>query len=220
MDIRFLRPEQTEGGWLNVRFEYGGTAEIVEYTRIDFYGSVVEGNTVRDKGKILEGYYKDRIFTVSRDGDGKRSRFEKVARGMYKGGANVLYHNTDHDITINGITLQTPTAKMNFDGGDGRGVNSWLPTGRYNLRIPTLPQRNVAVSGFNKGSVWFLVAQEGRNTMTDRFLHPGSVSYGCVTVLVSRAAADWKRIYDHLIISRLSALSVGTLHVVGSETER
>ena len=219
MDIRFLKPEQTTGGWLPIRFEEGSIADIVEYTRIDFYGSVMEGNAVRDKGKILEGYHKDRIFTVRREGDGKRSRFEKVASGMYRGGANVLYHNTDHDITILGITVRTPTAAMNFDGGDGRGVNSWIPTGRYNLRIPPLPQRDVAVSGFNRGSVWFLVAQEGRNTMTDRFLHPGSVSYGCVTVLISRAAADWKRMYDHLIRSRLSTLSVGTLHVVGSNTE-
>jgi hypothetical protein len=219
MDIRFLRPEQTTGGWLSVRFEGGTTGEIVEYTRIDFYASVTEGGIVRDKGKILEGYYKDQIFTVRRDGDGKRSRFEKVARGMYRGGANVLYHNTDHDITINGITLQTPTAKMNFDGGDGRNVNSWLPTGRYDLRIPHLPQREVSVSGFNKGSVWFLVAQDGRNIMTDRFLHPGSVSYGCVTVLIRSHAADWKLMYDYLIRSRLDTLNVGTLHVVGSETE-
>jgi hypothetical protein len=140
---------------------------------------------------------------------------------MYRGGANVLYHNTDHDISISGVAIQTPTAEMYFDGGDGRRVNSWLPTGRYYLRIPTLPQREVNFSGFDRGSVWFLVAQDSRNIMTDRFLHPGSVSYGCITVLISRAAEDWKRMYNHLILSRSGDnLSVGILHVVGSATER
>jgi hypothetical protein len=53
-------------------------------------------------------------------------------------------------------------------------------------------------------TVWFRIGHDG-----DRYLHPGRISAGCLTVDPS----GWNRIYKYLVVRRKDVSSVGAVHV-------
>lgn len=228
-----------EGGWLTDVFkrEPGffekAAVELVEYTRVEYFGSFKDDKNVRnrharveirDSVKPLEGIHKGKLLSAGRYNE--QSLFLKVQGEVYTAPATIYYHNTENKIWIAG-GQKLNTDDPDFTMGNGRGTrpgqNSWLPPGDYNLRIPEYPSAHgESYVGIAKNpTVWFPIATGGGNTMTDRFLHPGQVSYGCVSVGVRppQGSGGWEQMYQYLIRSRQSALSVGTLRVYGSVTE-
>ncbi len=237
MDIRYLRPVETESdpkynGWLtgiftrNTQMFQNDKVELVEYTKVEYHGSFKDqyrGNAIRDSVTPLEGLHKGKQLSVPRSNGS--SLFLKAEGNVYNAPATLFYHNTKNQVWFTGgpvVSTDEPDFAMGKGRGTNPGQNSWLPPGDYNIRIPEYPSGYGAsyVGKAKNPMVWFPIANGGGNTMTDRFLHPGQVSYGCVSVSVKEDfGVAWAKIYDYLIRSRLSDKSVGTLRVYGSITE-
>lgn len=84
------------------------------------------------------------------------------------------------------------------------------PAGIYDLEIPD--EVHSIASGYYSYSKyatsWFRIGHSG-----DRYLHPGSVTAGCITVT---ALEKWTIIYNYLIGRRKDDVSVGTIHIFDS----
>ncbi|MBL0700396.1 MAG: hypothetical protein JJV92_05895, partial [Desulfosarcina sp.] len=84
-----------------------------------------------------------------------------------------------------------------------------VPVGKHNLEIPyEVHSLGIGYQALSKyAKTWFRIGHSG-----DRFLHPGRISAGCVTVT---DIAAWTRIYEYLIKSRKGdGKSVGTIEVI------
>lgn len=80
--------------------------------------------------------------------------------------------------------------------------------GLYDLEIPDAPHAGgLAYPDAPHARTWFRIGHQGGS-----FLHPGSVSLGCVTVTET---ARWEELYHLLVAARKGdGISVGTLRVI------
>ncbi len=83
-----------------------------------------------------------------------------------------------------------------------------VPKGTHDIEIPDY-QHNKTLGNSPHGSTWFRLGHSG-----DRYLHPGTFSQGCITVL--NGARAWEPIYQALIEARKDDKSVGTMRVIDS----
>ncbi len=144
---------------------------------------------------VLEGRMKGQRASISLGGD-KESRLRgeqphtQAVRLKYSLSKQTL-STEDDSRTYAAISTATPIAP-----------------GLYDLEIPDAPHRGgVFYPAAPHARVWFRIGHKG-----DRYLHPGTRSAGCVTVLET---ARWEELYALLIGARKGdGISVGTLHVV------
>jgi hypothetical protein len=130
------------------------------------------------------------------------------------------YKAKDADMSTDALTLDSSArsgAECSFDigksefrwGGSGpvsaiTHSGNPIPTGEHDLEIPDY-QHSLGSKYGDFGTTWFRVGHSG-----DRYLHPGRVSAGCITV---DATAEWPKIYRYLIDARKDDTSVGTVKV-------
>ena len=95
--------------------------------------------------------------------------------------------------------------------------NSPVPIGIWNLEIPYEVHNIASVYESHSpfAATWFRIASESKDRVTDRFLHPGNVTLGCVTV---KTLSAWTNIYNYLIKSRKGdGKNVGIIEVFEEE---
>lgn len=179
-------------GWLVVRYTNGSLyPPLPQYLKVN----VNKTENGREYFKILEGRNIDKTASVK-------------LKGM-----NQSYF---------GIAVQTKSVSLKFDRNKKKlwyGLNSVadaktdshnpVPAGTYNIEIPyevhTLAAHYSAHSVF--ATTWFRIGHSG-----DRFIHPGRISAGCITVT---DFTKWTDIYNHLIKARKGDMkSVGTIEVI------
>jgi len=130
------------------------------------------------------------------------------------------YQGKDVKIQAVNLELDRPkraAAECKFDIGKGElhygkkgpvaaktDLKNPAPTGTHDLEIPDF-QHNDAKRYGAYATTWFRVGHSG-----DRYLHPGGVTLGCVTVT---EIAEWPSIWRYLINARKDDQSVGTLEV-------
>jgi hypothetical protein len=87
-----------------------------------------------------------------------------------------------------------------------------IPLGTFALEIPDHPHElgEPYLNQTKYALVWFRVLPGGANTSTDRYLHTGADSAGCVTV---QEVTQWTAIYNYLINRRKDDVAVGTIVV-------
>ena len=91
-----------------------------------------------------------------------------------------------------------------------------IPVGTYDVEMPyeVHSQYGADYEGTGPGKsryakTWFLIGHD-HVTKPRRYLHPGTISEGCITVDVDA----WNDIYDYLILARAAdGVSVGTIKV-------
>jgi hypothetical protein len=180
-------------GWLMVRWEDGSTVPAVpQYLRVEYLRS----EAGREYFKILEGLrtgmkasviLRGRGWSYLGDGDPQQPagmvRFNRKTGELWYGAAGPLRATT---LAANPV-----------------------PVGMHELEIPD----EVHILGANYqadspfATTWFRVGHGG-----DRFLHPGRISAGCVTVTDTKS---WSHVYNYLIRRRKGdGRSVGTITVV------
>lgn len=81
-----------------------------------------------------------------------------------------------------------------------------VPVGKHDIEIPDF-QHNKTKDLTYHGSTWFRLGHSG-----DRYLHPGSFSKGCITII--GGYPYWEHIYGALIEARKDDKSVGTMTVI------
>jgi hypothetical protein len=180
-------------GWLIVKWADGTTVPAIpQFLRVDFKKT----ENGRDFFSVVEGIRNGKEASVKRkagdgsyllDGDPAEPKatlkFDRKKGEFWFGGTGPVAAKTDPD---------NPT-----------------PLGTFDLEIPD--EVHKIGTQYQVDSVfattWFRVGHSG-----DRFLHPGRVSAGCVTITNIK---KWTEIYEYLIKRRLGDdKSVGTIEIV------
>jgi hypothetical protein len=180
-------------GWLIVKWAEGKTVPAVpQYLRVQ----PLKTQGGREYFKVLEGLCAGKEAGVKQkagggsylaDGDPKepaaRLKFNRKTKQLWYGDSGPIAAMTD------------PANKV--------------PLGTHDLEIPDEVHRlgEPYLKDSRYATTWFRVGHSG-----DRFLHPGHVSAGCVTVTDTK---KWTDVYDYLIKRRLGDdKSVGRIEVV------
>jgi len=142
-----------------------------------------------------------------------------VAEGPYQGQTGSVRAKSSTESYLGPMTHSGAASvifekgKQKLQYGTKTGVSAFtdpsnpVPTGTYDLQIPDAPHSGGAhyLSSSSYAKTWFRVGTSG-----DRYLHPGRVSAGCITV---NALSEWTSIYNYLIKSRKSNTAVGRVEV-------
>lgn len=193
MAIRYVTNADGKG-WLIVRHANKSTyPPLPQYLKVNHQKTELG----RDHFVIMEGRNKGKFASVSI----KASNDSYLASGAspHTIAATVKFNITTGKLWYGNLgPINTKTMTGNP-----------VPVGKHNLEIPyeahSLGTGYQALSKYAK--TWFRIGHSG-----DRFLHPGRISAGCVTVT---DIAAWTRIYEYLIKSRKGdGKSVGTIEVI------
>ncbi|AHG93504.1 hypothetical protein J421_5969 (plasmid) [Gemmatirosa kalamazoonensis] len=83
-----------------------------------------------------------------------------------------------------------------------------IPRGKHMIMAPDQSHANINTGpyraktpGMRCTDVWFPIQLEGMSGNSSRYIHPGHVSEGCVTV---HELTQWTAVYDYLISSRIA----------------
>lgn len=176
-------------GWLIVKYSSNGSIypPLPQFLRVDYLKQ--EGG--RDYFNVLEGRSKGREASVVvggylLDGDPKepagKIKFDRKAEKLWYGGQG----------PVKAITQP----------------NNPVPLGTFDLEIPDEP--HILGEPYESQTIyaktWFRIGNSG-----DRYLHPGRVSAGCITIV---DIPKWTDIYNYLIKRRKGDQSVATVEVV------
>lgn len=196
MEMRYVATDRS--GWLRVKLEpSGAVVPLPQYIKVAFS----ERRNGRDYFKIEEGVYKDKDASVSQ----KSGSLSWLAKPLptYRGAVTLEFKKGEGKL-ISPIGTLTATTDP----------NNPIPNGRHSVQLPDFPHdlgRSYIIHT-SKAMTWFYLgtgnAVPGRN---DRFLHPGRISAGCVTVT---DLSKWDSLYAVLILSRaIGGKNVGTITV-------
>ncbi|MCR5884017.1 hypothetical protein LRS03_14615 [Rhizobacter sp. J219] len=180
-------------GWLKVKREPSGVVvALPEFTKVD----VTSSQNGRDHFIVQEGVERGNPFSVI-------AGHLKAGNPGYRAPANLEFSLSRGLLTFLGGQVKAVTHTRNP-----------IPAGLHPVQIPDFPhslgEGYMAQSRYAK--TWFYLGQghavRGNN---DRYLHPGSVSAGCITVDPSM----WTSLYQYLIRCRSgNAKTVGSVSVV------
>lgn len=160
-----------------------------------------ERRNSRDHFKIEEGVYKGKNASVSQK-SGSSSWLCKPLP-TYRGPVSLTFKKGEEKLITPIGTVTATTDRSNP-----------IHNGRHPVQLPAFPHDlgRSYVPRASKAMTWFYLgtgnAIPGRN---DRYLHPGRISAGCVTVT---ELSKWDSLYAVLIISRMPGGSnAGTITV-------
>ncbi len=184
-------------GWLRIKLEPSGIeVSLPEYLKID----ITKSKEGREYFTILEGVHKGKKASVKLSGDGS-SNLGIMA--MYRGAAKLVF-----DIA---------KGEVSYGGGVAKAItdpDAPTPKGTHHIQIPDYPHRigRTYISTTPYTLSWFyLGVGNAVSGSSDRYLHTGLGSLGCVTVNPD----EWTKLYNHLILSRTGDdRNVGTITVV------
>lgn len=190
----------------------------------DWFGKVrelphfikVNSNAAGTKLTVAEGKYKGQVAAY------KKPKPDKRSSGAGDRKINTqwsLLHTKARpavSLTVEYHEDLSPRMGHNFTKGIIKGINGEIsfvtettnpvPVGKHDIEIPDY-QHTIAQDFTYHGSTWFRLGHSG-----DRYLHPGTISQGCITVL--SAYPKWEYIYAALIEARKDDKSVGTMTIV------
>ncbi len=181
-------------GWLNIRVEpRGDIVAVPQHLRVE----VSETKGGRDFFTVLEGVHK-----------GKRC---SLTAGNLTPGALPMSKAARVVLTLSTNTLTCGTLSI----GATMDPSNPIPLGEHPIQLPDFPhdkgKKYMDESVFAKN--WFYLGKGlaiPGFTGSDRYLHPGIVSAGCVTI----DALDWTALYERLIRCRsLDGNTIGSLVV-------
>lgn len=193
MGIRYVTNADGRG-WLMVRYANDSTyPPLPQYLKVD-HQRTVDG---RDHFSILEGVNRGKTASVSLKGD--FTSYLTTIAPPHTAAATVKFNLRTREMSYGDIG---PIAAKTMDTNP-------VPLGIHDLEIPyevhSLGTSYLAQSKY--ATTWFRVGHSG-----DRFLHPGRISAGCVTVT---DIGTWTSIYEYLIKSRKGdGRSIGKIEVV------
>lgn len=196
MEKRYVATDNS--GWLRVKLEPSGTIEpLPQYIKVTFS----ERRSRRDYFRIEEGVYKGKNASVSQ----KSASSSWLGKPLptYRGPVTLTFKKGQGKLITPIGTLTATTDPNNPIRNGGHPVQ--LPAFPHELGRSYVPRASKAMTWFYLGTG---IAIRGRN---DRYLHPGRISGGCVTVT---DLSKWDSLYTVLILSRATGgRNVGTITV-------
>lgn len=179
-------------GWLMVRHDLNVEGDMAgsTYPPLPQYLKLRLNKTKngRDFFTILEGKLKNKTASVKL----KDNNFSFLSEmHPVKENVNMVYDKKDRILTLNDVQYS-----VEMDEGNP------IPNGTWKVEIPYEMHSIGAVYEDDTAyaQTWFRIASESFDGIEDRFLHPGSMSLGCVTVTDT---VNWTAIYKILISARI-----------------
>ena len=154
--------------WLRVQIDGGSVVSVAYGLKIQRIGA----KNGREYFTILEGVHKGKTASIGSTGAG--AYFTTSIH--HSPAANIKFDLKTQSLTLSGI------GTVNAFSGGGHGGFTPVAAGVYDLAIPAYPsaQTRAAYSKWcTHHNLWFRI---GTSTTGSRFLHPGAISDGCVTV--------------------------------------
>jgi hypothetical protein len=184
MEMRYISTDNT--GWLRVKLDSSGTiVALPQYLKVKY----IERRGERDYFKVIEGVHKSKGASVSQKS--KSQSWLRKPLPAYKGPSNLVFKKSENKLISPIGTLSATT-----------DISNPIPNGRHPIQLPDFPHDlgRSYLARASKAMTWFYLgagnAIPGRN---DRYLHPGRISAGCVTVT---DLSKWDSLYASLIQSR------------------
>lgn len=180
-------------GWLKVRYADGG-----EYPPLPVY-TLVETVPSRDGRvhfNILEGRSRGKRASLSND------NYLIDVKGPHGDAAKVYYERRFGELWYGDADRKKPGIPCRVY------TDNPPPLGTHDLEIPdeVHPLGNSYLEKSDFATTWFRIGHRG-----DRYLHPGSVSLGCITVT---DVEKWTSLYWYLVGRRKGdGKSVGTVQI-------
>lgn len=218
-------------GWLTVKHDSNSRGDqagstyppLPQYLKVQVYQ--VKGG--REFFEILEGKLKGKTASVKLKKDG--SSYLNKNTPSFNSGARLKFNRKTKKLYYSG-NIEIDAFTQEYDQLPSNPLNK-VPLGIWKIEIPY--EIHPIGDGYYKYSkyatTWFHIVTSISDTYQDRFLHPGTISHGCVTVginrfkntsfnwsdaAVIRSLNNWDKLYDLLIVSRLDAYTVGSIEVV------
>ncbi len=185
-------------GWLSVKLApVDRIVSLPQYIKVAFN----ERRNGRDYFDIEEGVYKGKSASVSQK-SGSSSWLGK-SLPTYRGPVSLIFRKNEGK-------LVTPIGSLSATTDSSNPITNGL----HPVQLPDFPHDlgRSYTSRASKAMTWFYLgtgnAIAGKN---DRYLHPGRISAGCVTVT---DISKWDLLYAVLILSRdQGGKNVGTITV-------
>ena len=171
-DIQYIDEVPGNRNWLEVRLDTNERVSVHYGIKVEFLGRVAG----RDTFNILEGTHEGKKASVSQK-SASTSYLTKAIQ--HEPGGQVLFDLKSQQLKFGG------SGPFNAFSGSGRAngeLYTPVPVGRHELAIPAYPsgQTRVAYDTWTRfHKTWFRI---GLSPTGSRFLHPGQISDGCVTV--------------------------------------
>jgi hypothetical protein len=193
MGIRYVTNADNKG-WLKVRYTNNSTyPPLPQHLKVNHQKT----ENGRDYFVIMAGRNKGKSASVKLKGT--NVSYLTTTPPPHTGSAVVKFNITSGKLWYGS---HGPVSAKTMPGNP-------VPVGKHDLEIPyevhSLASSYLGQSKY--ATTWFRVGHGG-----DRFLHPGRISAGCVTVT---NIPEWTKIYEYLIKARKGDdKSVGTIEVV------
>jgi hypothetical protein len=187
-------------GWLLVKPDGGGANfSIPEYLALNLTETKLDGGVKRDFFTIQEGVHKGKKASVRWEAN--KSNLSSSAF-TYKSAAILVLNKSTMELTYPGGTAAV--ADLSSEP---------IANGIHPVQIPDFPhsggQSYLDASAY--ATCWFYLGVGAAvSGVNDRYLHPGRVSAGCITMEKS----DWTKIYKAIVVCRRgNNVDVGTVDV-------
>lgn len=199
MALQWLR--QTSDGWIVTLDDSGSRRSLPSHIELDLTGTI----SGRDHFKVIEGIYAGKNGSIA-GGSGLLT-----VTNPHLSPATIRYRNrTGGPTTIAGVKYDKEILIEYENGGTTQSSGPFnalsdqsnpIPLGTHILQVPDYPHEDGA-SYSQYGTVWFRIGSSG-----DRYLHPGGISSGCITV----QGINWVQVYETIINRRDTASNIGKI---------
>lgn len=159
---------KTNTYWLLVTFADGKIFSLPYGLKVDR----IEAKQGREYFKILEGPYKGKMASVSLQAGGSYL----TTKIKHQPGALLKFDRKNQSLYVGA------RGPFNAFSGGGHGGYTPISLGTHLLAIPAYPSKQTRAAynhWCNLHNMWFRL---GIETTGSRFLHPGAISDGCITV--------------------------------------
>lgn len=189
-------------GWLQVRKSSDNSRiTIAKYTRVKYHG--YNRDKTREEFTLLDWPFANIRASVAAISS-NQSRFKSI---QFLGGGLIEFERDSYKLKFgNSGWIHAASDPSNL-----------IPKGTYDLWLPDYPHTigDAYLGDTPYATVWFRIGNES----SDRYLHVGSISAGCVTVGERDTGGSqidrrkWDSIYNYLIKRRSANKFVGKIKV-------
>jgi hypothetical protein len=197
--------DRSHSGWLIGLTQDEIKTPLCYKTKVIYIGKNINGEII----KVQEGNHIGKILIIP---------FQYKDKNTY---ISYLSKDIQFDSTFLKLNRNKRILWINNLGEFAVKIDSGIPKGKYYLQIPERPVLkkfnpnyfNESLGGSRFAQSWFrLVSEKGK--FKDIFLHYGSYSDGCITVINNSKFSVWNKIYLALMKCRLNKKYLTSLVVI------
>lgn len=192
-------------GWLTCDMN-NKKVQISQFTKV----RLIEQKSDYEMVEILEGRYENKIISLPYIASNKKNKVTYLSEfEIINSPVVAFYSESKKKLLIKGLGEFSAYIKNPFTKGDE--IKICLPDyphlERYSSKF-----FNEKTGGSRFVGTWFKLLSNN-SKIRDSYLHYGSISEGCLTVIYKKNDAIWNKIYLYLLKHRLDNYSVGILSI-------